>query len=82
MYDPILVYVDQFITLEPAEVDFFTSLLGYKMLRKRQYAVLASDVCKFDSFAVKGCLRTYFVDERGAKTWYNLPLKTGERSIY
>ncbi|MBD2703080.1 Crp/Fnr family transcriptional regulator [Spirosoma sp. BT702] len=67
MYDAILAHIGQFIDLEPAEVDYFTSLLRYKMLRKRQYLVQAGDVCKYDSFVVKGCLRTYFVDERGGE---------------
>ena len=67
MYDAILTHVGQFITLEPAEADYFTSLLRYKLLRKRQYLVQAGDVCKYDSFVVKGCLRTYFVDERGGE---------------
>jgi CRP-like cAMP-binding protein len=65
MYDPTLAHVGQYIRLEPAETDYFTSLLKYKLLRKRQYLVQAGDVCKFDSFVLKGCLRTYFVDDRG-----------------
>jgi CRP-like cAMP-binding protein len=67
MHDTILAHISQFITLEPAEVAYFTSLLKFKMLRKRQYLVQAGDVCKYDSFVVKGCLRTYFVDERGGE---------------
>ncbi|GAB3918095.1 Crp/Fnr family transcriptional regulator [Larkinella terrae] len=67
MYDSILAHVGQFIDLEPAEIDYFTSLLRFKLLRKRQYLVQAGDVCKFDSFVVKGCLRTYFVDDRGSE---------------
>lgn len=67
MYDAILAHVGQFVSLEPAEADYFTSLLRYRLLRKRQYLVQAGDVCKFDSFVVKGCLRTYSVDERGAE---------------
>ena len=27
----------------------------------------AGDICKYDSFVVKGCLRTYYVDERGGE---------------
>ncbi|WP_310587493.1 Crp/Fnr family transcriptional regulator [Larkinella knui] len=67
MYDAILAHVGQLIHLEPDEADYFTSLLRYKLLRKRQYLVQAGDVCKFDSFVVRGCLRTYFVDERGSE---------------
>ncbi|WP_420151576.1 Crp/Fnr family transcriptional regulator [Spirosoma sp.] len=78
MYDTILAHVGQFIQLEPDEADYFTSLLKYKLLRKRQYLVQAGDVCRFDSFVLKGCLRTYFVDDRGsehvvqfaAETWW------------
>ncbi|WP_460981664.1 Crp/Fnr family transcriptional regulator [Spirosoma fluminis] len=64
MYDAILAHVSQFIDLTPDEATTFTSLLRYKLLRKRQYLVQAGDVCRYDSFVVKGCLRTYFVDER------------------
>lgn len=67
MYDAILAHVGQFVALEPAEADYFTSLLKYKLLRKRQYLVQAGDVCKFDSFVLNVCLRTYFVDERGSE---------------
>lgn len=67
MYDSILAHVARFIDLEPAEAAYFTSLLRYKLLRKRQYLVQAGDVCRFDSFVVKGCLRTYYVDERGSE---------------
>lgn len=67
MYDAILAHVGQFIDLEPAEADYFTSLLKAKLLRKRQYLVQAGDVCQYDSFVVRGCLRTYFVDERGGE---------------
>lgn len=64
MYDAILAHVGQFIELEPDETEFFKSQLRYKLIRKRQYLVQAGDVCKFDSFVIKGCLRTYFVDDR------------------
>lgn len=67
MYDAILDHVGQFIDLGPSEKDYFASLLKYKLLRKRQYLVQAGEVCKFDSFVVKGCLRTYFVDMRGGE---------------
>lgn len=67
MYDSILAHVSQFIQLEPVEIEYFTSLLRYKMIRKRQYLVQAGDVCKFDSFVLKGCLRTYYVDDRGGE---------------
>lgn len=39
-------------------------MLRYKMIRKCQCLVQADDVCKFDSFVLKGCLRTYYVDGR------------------
>ena len=67
MYEAILSHVGQYIALEPDEADYFTSLLKYRLVRKRQYLVQSGDVCRFDSFVQKGCLRTYYVDETGGE---------------
>jgi CRP-like cAMP-binding protein len=65
MYERILQNVSAFLTLSDEERDYFISILQPKKLRKRQYLVQAGDVCRYECFINKGCLRQYYVDEKG-----------------
>ena len=66
-YDLILSNVSKHIQLAHDEVTFFTSLLRYRKIRKRQYLLQAGDVSHYENFVTKGCLRAYTVDEQGAE---------------
>lgn len=61
----ILSNIAKHIKLEKKEIEYFTSLLLHKKIRKRQYLLQAGDVCKYEHFVIKGCLRAYYVDENG-----------------
>jgi len=41
-------------------------------LKKRSYLLKAGEVCEFNSFIVKGCLRTFFTDEKGHEHIFQL----------
>lgn len=65
MTNILLNNISDYISLSDAEKDFFISVLQPKKLRRRQYLVQAGDVCRYESYVVKGCLRQYYVDESG-----------------
>jgi CRP-like cAMP-binding protein len=65
MFELILKNVSRHITLTAEEEARFTSILKKKTLRKKQYLLQAGDVCRYECFVNKGCLRTYLVDEKG-----------------
>lgn len=65
MYDLILKNISRFITLTPEEEQYFNSLLKVKRVRKKQYLLQEGDICRYDYFVNKGCLRTYTIDEKG-----------------
>ena len=65
MYDRILQNINRFITLTEEEKIYFISLLQVKKLRKRQYLLQEGDVSRNEYFVTKGCLRTYYIDDRG-----------------
>jgi CRP-like cAMP-binding protein len=65
MYDLILQNIAACITLNNEERDYFISILQLRKLRKRQYLVQAGDLCRYECFINKGCLRQYYVDESG-----------------
>ena len=65
MHETILQNISRFTELTEEEKSIFLSLLQYKKLRKRQYLVQAGDICRFECFVTKGCLRQYYVDDSG-----------------
>ena len=46
-------------------MEFFTSLLKSKFLANGEFLLREGDVCKYKSFVIKGCLKTYYLDENG-----------------
>ncbi len=62
----ILQHVGQHIQLTKTEEDFFVSLLQSKKLKRKTFLLQQGDICKTENFIVKGCLRTYTIDENGA----------------
>ena len=67
MYEVFQKYLDGKIMLTDAESDRIKFFAILKKLRKRQYLLQEGDIWKYDAFIVKGCLRTYSVDEKGAE---------------
>lgn len=65
MYELILKNVSRFIELTPEEVRFFAALFKSKTVRKKQYLLQEGSVCRYEYFVNRGCLRTFFVDNKG-----------------
>jgi CRP-like cAMP-binding protein len=59
----VLSHIEALINLNESEKEYFISLLKFKRVRKRQYVLQMGDVCRYETFIIKGCLRSYFVDE-------------------
>lgn len=51
--------------LAEEEQAFFLSLIKERRLLRKQFLVQEGDVCKYESFVVQGCLRTFYVDAKG-----------------
>jgi CRP-like cAMP-binding protein len=93
MFDLILKNVSRHITLTPEEAQYFTAILKKRSLRKRQYLLQAGDISRYECFVNKGCLRTYFVDDKGqehivqfaVEEWWTgemYSFLTGQPSLY
>lgn len=66
-YERIIKNINQWIKLSNEEIDFFTSRLNFRKIRRRQYILQEGDICKHYTFVNKGCLRLYSVDENGVE---------------
>jgi CRP-like cAMP-binding protein len=65
--DLLLKNISKHISLTADEKEFFISLLKTKSIKKGEYLLRQGDVCKHESFVIKGCLKSYYEDDNGAE---------------
>ncbi|TWV98726.1 Crp/Fnr family transcriptional regulator [Chitinophaga pinensis] len=68
MFGPIDQFVARFIQLTPEEQEFFHSLLEYRKVKKKSFLLKEGEVCDYEAYILKGCVRTFYVDQQGAET--------------
>ncbi|MBY0427497.1 MAG: Crp/Fnr family transcriptional regulator [Cytophagales bacterium] len=61
----LLDHISKHIQLDKTEADFFISLLQFKKLKRKEFLLKAGEVCKTETYIVKGCMRVYTIDENG-----------------
>lgn len=66
-FDLIISNVSKYITLKAEEIEFFISLLTLKSLKKDEFLIREGDICKYEFFVLKGCLKSYYQDENGVE---------------
>jgi CRP-like cAMP-binding protein len=64
-FDLLISNVSRHISLTPEEIEFFTSLLKLKSLANGEFLLHEGEICRYESFVVKGCLKNYYQDENG-----------------
>jgi CRP-like cAMP-binding protein len=63
--DLIIQNIERHIKLSKPEKDYFLSLLKRKIIYRQEFLLEAGQVCKFENFVTKGCMRTYTIDDNG-----------------
>ena len=61
----IIDSITKHIRLSPDEQQHFLSLLKPKTYKRREYALRDSEVCRYSTFVIKGCLRGFTIDQNG-----------------
>ena len=65
--DLLLSNIKKHITLSDEDIELITSVAKSKKVRRRQYLVQAGDLVRYENFVVKGCLRSYYIDNNGTE---------------
>lgn len=47
------------------ELQIFDDLLEPRSVRKKTFLLQEGEICNFEAYVVKGCIRTYYIDENG-----------------
>jgi len=60
-------HVRKHISLDEGEAALFTSLVETHTIHRKDFLLRQGEVCRFEYFVTKGCLRTYTLDETGVE---------------
>ncbi|MEP6676898.1 MAG: Crp/Fnr family transcriptional regulator [Ferruginibacter sp.] len=63
--DLLIKNISKHITLDAEEKDFFVALLKSKSLKAGEFLLREGDICRYESFVTRGCLKTYYEDKNG-----------------
>ncbi|MBL1220105.1 Crp/Fnr family transcriptional regulator [Chryseobacterium sp. L7] len=67
MLENIIKNVTRFVDLNEEEKERFTDLLTHESVPKKTVLLREGEVCKFEGYIQKGCLRMYCVDDKGVE---------------
>ncbi|MCK7556751.1 Crp/Fnr family transcriptional regulator [Chitinophaga sedimenti] len=67
MFSHINNYITRYAAFAPDEVNLFNSLLEQRHVPKKTFLLKEGEVCRFEAYINKGCIRSYYVDEHGAE---------------
>ncbi len=63
--DLLISNISKHISLTAEETTFFISLLQSRSLKTGEFLLREGEVCKYETFVIQGCLRSYYQDENG-----------------
>lgn len=67
MFEAIDKYVTKRIVTSPEELNLFNTILQYKKVPKKTYLLQEGEICRFEAYINKGCIRTYYINENGVE---------------
>ncbi|MNI51195.1 Transcriptional activator protein Anr [compost metagenome] len=67
MYSALYNHINKFIDLSNDEQELLASLLKSFSVKKKAFLLEEGQTCRANYFVVKGCLRLYFIDIKGAE---------------
>ena len=65
MYSQINKNISRYVSFEPKELEIFNSLLEHKTVPKKTILLHEVEMCDFEAFVIKGCIRKYYIDANG-----------------
>jgi CRP-like cAMP-binding protein len=69
MHESLITYINSYAStpLTDSQAELIKNTFAPKKIRKRQYLLQEGEVCKYAAFIVKGAMRQYSVDDKGAE---------------
>lgn len=67
MYSPLLQHISRYVSLDQNEEALIAQKLKYLQLKKKEIVLSQGKICRSSYFILKGCLRLYFFNDKGAE---------------
>ncbi len=67
MYQGIHSYIARYVKLTNEELAIVEGCLAFREVPKKSILLRAGEVCDFEAYVLKGCIREYFIDRKGAE---------------
>jgi len=67
MFEKINAYAKRCLAFTAEDLDYFDSLLQHKFQPKKTLMLQEGEVCQFEAYILKGCIRTYHIDQSGVE---------------
>jgi CRP-like cAMP-binding protein len=65
MFQRIREYLSRSVRLTEEEIKIFENSLELRLVPKKTILLQAGEVCNFEAYINKGCIREYFIDDTG-----------------
>ena len=65
MFQRIREYLSRSVRLSEKEIKIFENSLELRLVPKKTILLQAGEVCNFEAYINKGCIREYFIDDAG-----------------
>lgn len=65
MYTQINSNITRYVSFSSSELALFNSLLTHKEVPKKTMLLQEGEICNFEIFVIKGCVRKYYIDANG-----------------
>jgi len=67
MFEKINAYALRCMPFQSDDLAYFNTLLQYKKQSRKTFLLQEGEVCQFEAYILKGCIRTYHIDQSGAE---------------
>ncbi|POY38359.1 Crp/Fnr family transcriptional regulator [Solitalea longa] len=64
-FQPLLDHIGRFVDLDMSEKELLLGRLSFKKVKKKEYPLSEGQICNYNYFVVKGCLRVYLITNSG-----------------
>lgn len=67
MSSPLLLHISKFVSLTAEEEEIVTEHIRRSTIKKKAWLLSEGDICRSNYFVEKGCLRMYYITEKGTE---------------
>lgn len=60
----LIEYIKRYVNISETEIDLFNSYLKPRTLKRKEFLLKESQICKSRYYITKGCIRLYYIDNK------------------